>query len=52
MFNEQDQAREAGKGTLTLSFHDPLSPYESHVNSAESLIDYVARRMSGAERPQ
>ena len=52
MFNKQDQAREAGKGPLTLSFHDPLSPYESHVNSAESLIDYVARRMSGAERPQ
>lgn len=52
MFNEQDQARESGKETLTLSFHDLLSPYESHVNSVESLIDYVAQRMSGAERPQ
>lgn len=54
MFNEQDQAREEGKDahTLTLSFHDPLSPYESYVNSAERLIDYVAQRMSGAERPQ
>lgn len=47
MFNEQDQAREEGKDahTLTLSFHDPLSPYESHVNSVETLIDYVAQRM-------
>lgn len=54
MFNEQEQAREEGKDahTLTLSFHDPLSPYESYVNSAERLIDYVAQRMSGAERPQ
>ena len=54
MFNEQDQAREEGKDahTLTLSFHDPLSPYESYVNSVETLIDYVAQRMSGAERPQ
>lgn len=53
MFNEQDQAREAGNvAALTLSFHDPLSPYESYVNSAESLIDYVAQRMSGAERAQ
>ena len=53
MFNEQDQAREEGEDahTLTLSFHDPLSPYESYVNSAERLIDYVAQRMSGAERP-
>ena len=51
MFNEQEQARESGKETLTLSFHDPLSPYESHVNSVETLIDYVAQRMSGAERP-
>lgn len=53
MFNEQDQAREEGKDahTLTLSFHDPLSPYESYVNSVETLIDYVAQRMSGAERP-
>ena len=53
MFNEQEQAREAGKDahTLTLSFHDPLSPYESYVNSVETLIDYVAQRMSGAERP-
>lgn len=53
MFNEQDQAREEGKDahTLTLSFHDPHYPYGS-VNSAESLIDYVAQRMSGAERPQ
>lgn len=53
MFNEQDQAREAGNvAALTLSFHDPLSSYESYVNSAESLIDYVAQRMSGAERAQ
>lgn len=54
MFHEQDQAREEGKDahTLTLSFHDPLSPYESYVNSVETLIDYVAQRMSGAERPQ
>lgn len=54
MFNEQDQAREEGKDahTLTLSFHDPLSPYESYVNSVETLIDYVAQRMSGAERAQ
>lgn len=54
MFNEQDQAREEGKDahTLTLSFHDPHYPYESHVNSVETLIDYVAQRMSGAERPQ
>lgn len=54
MFNEQEQAREEGNDahTLTLSFHDPLSPYESHVNSVETLIDYVAQRMSGAERPQ
>ena len=54
MFNEQEQAREAGKDahTLTLSFHDPLSPHESYVNSAERLIDYVAQRMSGTERPQ
>ena len=53
MFNEQDQAREEGKDahTLTLSFHDPLSPYESYVNGVETLIDYVAQRMSGAERP-
>ena len=53
MFDEQDQAREEGKDahTLTLSFHDPLSPYESYVNSAERLIDYVAQRMSGTERP-
>lgn len=54
MFDEQEQAREAGKDahTLTLSFHDPLSPHESYVNSAERLIDYVAQRMSGAERAQ
>lgn len=47
MFNEQDQAREEGKDahTLMLSFHDPLSPYESYVNSVETLIDYVAQRM-------
>ena len=52
MFNEQEQARDAGNENLTLSFHDPLSPYGSHVNSVESLIDYVAQRMSGTERPQ
>lgn len=53
MFHEQDQAREAGNvAALTLSFHDPLSPYESYVNSVETLIDYVAQRMSAAERPQ
>lgn len=53
MFNEQEQAREAGKDarTLTLSFCDPMYPYGS-VNSVETLIDYVAQRMSGAERPQ
>lgn len=53
MFNEQDQAREEGKDahTLTLTFHDPLSPYEPYVNSVETLIDYVAQCMSGAERP-
>lgn len=53
MFNEQEQAREAGKDarTLTLSFCDPRYPYES-VNSVETLIDYVAQRMSGTERPQ
>lgn len=47
MFNEQDQTREEGKDahTLTLSFHDPLSPYDSYVNSVETLIDYVAQRM-------
>lgn len=39
MFNEQDQAREEGKDahTLTLSFHDPLSPHESYVNSVETV---------------
>jgi hypothetical protein len=53
MFNEQEQAREAGKGahTLTLTFCDPRCPHES-VNSVESLIDYVAQRMSMAEHPQ
>lgn len=53
MFNEQEQAREAGKDarTLTLSFCDPMYPY-GFVNSVETLIDYVAQRMSGAERPQ
>lgn len=53
MFNEQEQAREAGKDarTLTLTFCDPRYPYES-VNSVETLIDYVAQRMSVAERPQ
>ena len=51
MFQEQEQARESGKETLTLSFCDPRYPYES-VNSVERLIDYVAQRMSGSERPQ
>lgn len=52
MFNEQDQAREAGNvAALTLSFCDPMYPYGS-VNSVETLIDYVAQRMSGAERAQ
>ena len=51
MFNEQEQARESGKETLTLSFCDPIYHYGS-VNSVESLIDYVAQRMSGAGRPQ
>lgn len=53
MFNEQEQAREADKDarTLTLTFCDPRYPYES-VNSVETLIDYVAQCMSGAERPQ
>lgn len=53
MFNEQDQAREDGKDahTLTLSFCDPMRHYGS-INSVETLIDYVAQRMSGAERPQ
>lgn len=50
MFNEQDQARESGKETLTLSFCAPMHPYGS-INSMESLIDYVAQRMSGTERP-
>ena len=52
MFNEQDQAREAGKDarTLTLTFCDSRYPHES-VNSVETLIDYVAQRMSVAERP-
>lgn len=52
MFNEQDQAREAGKDarTLTLTLCDSRYPHES-VNSVETLIDYVAQRMSGAERP-
>ena len=50
MFNEQDQACESGKETLTLSFCDPMHHYGS-VNSVESLIDYVAQRMSGTERP-
>ena len=50
MFNEQDQARESGKETLTLSFCDPMHHYGS-VNSVETLIDYVAQRMSVAERP-
>lgn len=53
MFNEQEQAREAGKDarTLTLTFCDPRHPHES-INSVETLIDYVAQRMSGAERAQ
>lgn len=51
MFNEQEQARESGKETLTLSFCDPMHHYGS-INSVESLIDYVAQRMSGAERPR
>ena len=53
MFNEQEQAREAGKDahTLTLSFCDPMRHY-GFVNSVETLIDYVAQRMSGTERPQ
>lgn len=51
MFNEQDQARESGKETLTLSFHDPRYPYGA-ISSVERLIDYVAQRMSGTERPQ
>lgn len=51
MFNEQEQARESGKETLTLSFCDPRHPHES-INGVETLIDYVAQRMSGAERPQ
>lgn len=51
MFNEQGQARESGKETLTLSFCDPMHHYGS-INSVESLIDYVAQRMSGAERPR
>lgn len=53
MFNEQDQAREAGKDahTLTLNFCDPHYPYGS-VNSVETLIDYVAQRTSGTERAQ
>lgn len=53
MFNEQEQAREAGKDahTLTLSFCDPMRHY-GFINSVETLIDYVAQRMSGAERPQ
>ena len=52
MFNEQEQAREEGKDahTLTLTFCDSRYPHES-VNSVETLIDYVAQRMSGAERP-
>lgn len=53
MFNEQEQAREAGKDThtLTLTFCDPRYPYES-INSVERLIDYVAQRMSGTEHPR
>lgn len=51
MFNEQGQARESGKETLTLSFCDPMHHYGS-INSVESLIDYVAQRMSGTERPR
>lgn len=53
MFNEQEQAREAGKDahTLTLSFCDPMRHYGS-INSVETLIDYVAQSMSGTERPR
>ena len=51
MFNEQAQARESGKETLMLSFCDPRYPY-GPINSVESLIDYVAQRMSGATCPQ
>lgn len=53
MFNEQEQAREAGKDarTLTLTFCDPRYPHES-INSVETLIDYVAQRMGGSERAQ
>lgn len=51
MFNEQEQARESGKETLTLGFHDPRYPYGA-ISSVERLIDYVAQRMSGTERPQ
>ena len=51
MFNEQEQARESGKETLALGFCDPLHHYKS-VNNVETLIDYVAQRMSGTERPQ
>lgn len=53
MFNEQEQAREAGKDahTLTLSFCDPMHHY-GFINSVETLIDYVAQRMSGTERAQ
>lgn len=53
MFNEQEQAREAGKDahTLTLSFCDPMRHY-GFINSVETLIDYVAQRMSGTERAQ
>lgn len=51
MFNEQEQARESGKETIALGFCDPMYPYDS-INSVERLIDYVAQRMSGTERPQ
>ena len=53
MFNEQDQAREEGKDahTLTLAFCDPMRHY-GFINSVETLIDYVAQRMSGTERPR
>jgi hypothetical protein len=53
MFNKQEQAREAGKDahTLTLSFCDPMRHY-GFINSVETLIDYVAQRMSGTERAQ
>jgi hypothetical protein len=51
MFSEQEQARERKGNPLTLSFCDPLYPYRS-INSVETLIDYVAQRISGAERPQ